>query len=193
MDKFCVFCGNPPINKNREHIIPRWLIAMTGDPHRNAYFGPFYDNRNLKLRQFSFDNFVYPACTSCNRKFGRIERRSKPIIEMVLNSEQLNANDFNLLLTWFDKIRIGSALASLYQLKNIYGNIPNNYINDGVSSRDRMLLIYKSEYDFECLNLFGIGPFIINYPICIGMIINNYGFINISKTFLLLSRTRSFR
>ena len=27
MAKYCVFCGNKPQDKNKEHIIPRWLIA----------------------------------------------------------------------------------------------------------------------------------------------------------------------
>jgi hypothetical protein len=37
MDKFCVFCGKKPQSKNREHIIPQWLIALTGDPNRDVY------------------------------------------------------------------------------------------------------------------------------------------------------------
>lgn len=185
MKKFCVFCGKPPHNKNNEHVIPRWLIGMTGDPKRNANFGPFYDDTKLEIKQISFDKFVYPACYSCNKEFGEIEGRVKPVIIDLLSNGQLDSKDFNLLLTWFDKIRIGSALASLYQLKNLYDITPNYYINDGVTSRDRMLLIYKSNHDFKCLNVFGIGPFIVNYPICIGLIVNNYGFINIASSFLL--------
>jgi len=32
MDKFCIFCGDKPQSKNLEHIIPQWLLKMTGDP-----------------------------------------------------------------------------------------------------------------------------------------------------------------
>ena len=163
MKKFCVFCGKPPHNKNNEHVIPRWLIEITGQPKREGNFGPFYDDNELEMIKFSFDKFVYPACFSCNKEFGEIERKVKPIIEVLLNNGQLNSKDFNLLLTWLDKIRIGSALASLYQLKNPYKITPNYFINEGVTSRDRMLLIYKNSNNLKCLNVFGIGPFIINY------------------------------
>jgi hypothetical protein len=36
MDKFCVFCGESPENKNKEHVIPQWLIRMTGYSKRIA-------------------------------------------------------------------------------------------------------------------------------------------------------------
>ncbi len=185
MKKFCVFCGNPPNEKNKEHVIPRWLIEITGDPKRNANFGPFYDALKLEMKKYSFKHFVFPACSSCNEEFGKIEQKTKPVMETLLNNGHLDARDFDLILTWFDKIRISSALASLYQLKNPYKITPNYYINEGIKSRDRMLLIYKSNHNFKCLNVFGIGPIIIRYPICIGLIINNFGFIYIAKSFLL--------
>ena len=39
LEKRCIFCGKKPSEKNREHIIPRWLIALTGDPKREWYLG----------------------------------------------------------------------------------------------------------------------------------------------------------
>ena len=37
--KFCVFCGKPPDGKTREHVVPYWLLEMTGDPTRVVAFG----------------------------------------------------------------------------------------------------------------------------------------------------------
>jgi hypothetical protein len=187
MEKFCIFCGNPPINKNREHLLPKWLIEMTGNSNRLGTFGPIYENDTLELKHFPFNKFVLPSCYKCNHEFGlKIEGKAKEKLRDLLDKKPLSMTDLNLLLTWFDKIRIGSALTTLYHLKNPYKTTPPFFINDGSMTRDRMLLVFKSKYEFDSLNVFGIGTnFIINYPICIGLIINNYGFINISKTFLL--------
>ena len=32
LSKVCIFCGNPPSGKNKEHVIPQWLIRATGKP-----------------------------------------------------------------------------------------------------------------------------------------------------------------
>jgi len=37
--KYCVFCGKPPSDKNKEHVLPHWLIKMTGDPNRVVNLG----------------------------------------------------------------------------------------------------------------------------------------------------------
>lgn len=39
MDKFCVFCGSKPESKNKEHILPQWLLKLTGDPNREIFLG----------------------------------------------------------------------------------------------------------------------------------------------------------
>jgi hypothetical protein len=39
MDKICVFCGEKPKSRNSEHVIPQWLIELTGNPKRIASFG----------------------------------------------------------------------------------------------------------------------------------------------------------
>ena len=187
MKKFCIFCGKPPINKNKEHLLPKWLIKMTGDPNRFGIFGPFLNNTKLEIKEIPFNQFVLPACHKCNYEFGeKIEGRAKLILRKLLEEKPLSMNDFDLFLSWIDKIRIGSGLSTLYHLKNPYKTTPPYYITDGAMTRDRMLLIFKSKCEFKSLNVFGIGTnLIINYPICIGLIINNYGFISISKTFLL--------
>src|ERR1700741_3952314 len=37
--KFCIFCGGKPVENAREHVLPQWLIAVTGDPQRQGMFG----------------------------------------------------------------------------------------------------------------------------------------------------------
>ena len=39
MEKRCIFCGKVPETKTKEHVIPQWLINMTGDPKRNLHLG----------------------------------------------------------------------------------------------------------------------------------------------------------
>ena len=60
VERFCVFCGAKPNKKSREHIIPQWLIELTGDPQRQAVFGPFLDERTRELtyRNFAFDQLA---------------------------------------------------------------------------------------------------------------------------------------
>ncbi|QJB40178.1 hypothetical protein HF324_20870 [Chitinophaga oryzae] len=43
--KYCIFCGEQPQSKTKEHIIPKWLIEMTGDPNRLTFFGRYRDNQ----------------------------------------------------------------------------------------------------------------------------------------------------
>jgi len=81
---------------------------MTGVPKRLGNFGPIYDSEKLQMNKFSFDNFVFLSCEKCNNEFGKIEHKAKFIVHDLLNEKPLSTNDFNLFLTWFDKIRKGS-------------------------------------------------------------------------------------
>lgn len=42
MAKKCIFCGKQMSEKSKEHVIPQWLIEMTGDKKRTACFGLDY-------------------------------------------------------------------------------------------------------------------------------------------------------
>ncbi len=181
-------------------MFPSWLLNLTRSTNRQGTFGPFIEVReppfseenieeqvDVELREFHFKSFTLPACYNCNYEFGEvIERKVKPIMSNIMQEKKLSAKDFNLLLQWFDKIRVGSALASLYHTQNILNKAPHYYINNGGMRNDRILLIYKTKQHFDCLNIFGAGlSFLMHYPICIGMIVNNFGFINMSYTFML--------
>lgn len=75
--QFCVFCGERPVSKNREHVIPQWLIAMTGDPNREVTIGLDLNSTPLKRRRFAFKSFTFPACEQCNERFSGLETRTR--------------------------------------------------------------------------------------------------------------------
>lgn len=80
MKKVCIFCGKRPDEKTKEHVIPAWLIKMTGDPKRMANFSSGFVRSSIwPSRQFSYDQFVFPACNRCNEKFAHLESCAKKL------------------------------------------------------------------------------------------------------------------
>jgi len=187
MEKFCVFCGNNPECKTMEHIIPMWLLKKTGDPKRKGRFG--MDWHLERERIFSFDQLKFPACSNCNNYFSQLEEKTRYIIDDVLNEKPINAKSFDILLSWFDKIRIGLWLGFYYLDKNIFGIKPNFYIERRINAKDRLLLIYKSFEKQDGLNIFGVDfPFFGHQPSCFGLVINQFYFVNVSSDYLFSRR-----
>jgi len=100
----CVFCGNEPQNKNKEHIFPKWLIKMTGFHEKEASVGSNW--KTGKEIVFKTLSYTFPSCTSCNDDFGKIEGKIKPIFEKLLSDQSVGVEDLELLLDWFDKVII---------------------------------------------------------------------------------------
>ena len=193
MDKFCVFCGQKPEHKNNEHIIPQWLIELTGNPSRIGVFG---DKEYMKpesgKRAFSFDSFRFPSCESCNTRYSELEACVKPIVQSILTTNSISAPEFNSLLDWFDKIRIGLWLGFRYLHNDPGGITPSFYIEQRLRLSDRMLVILKGDSDKQGLNFSGCDqPSFVYTPSCFGLRINNYCFLNIS-CFGLISRRLGF-
>jgi hypothetical protein len=190
MDKVYVFCGQKPEHKNNEHIIPIWLIELTGNPSRIGVFG---DKEYMKpqsgKRAFSFDSFRFPSCKSCNTRYSELEAYVKPIVQSILTANSISAPEFNLLLDWFDKIRIGLWLGYRYLDKNPMGITPSFHIDQRLRVSDRMLVIFKGEGDEKGLSYAGCNePSFCYTPSCFVLIINNYCFINMSISGLLARR-----
>ncbi|MFT4764466.1 MAG: hypothetical protein ACI9OH_001560 [Oleispira sp.] len=190
MAKVCVFCGEKPDEKSKEHVVPRWLIELTGDPKREAFLGFIKDFENgFKERKFSFDQLTFPACVSCNNKYADLEGKVKPILERILNKEQVTTEALSLFLDWLDKVRIGLWLGMIQLDKNYADVDPNFHIETRISQYDRMLIVEKSDSDRSKLNLGGIDTLSFSLtPSAFVLIVNNYYFTNISYMFLLHRR-----
>ncbi len=135
---------------------------------------------------FSFNSFTFPSCDKCNETWSDLEYQANQVMVKLLSDNPLSGIDFNYLLTWFDKVRIGLWIAAIYMIKNLFGIKPHFYINSGAYTKDRMLLIYKNKNKMEHLQTVGTNvPAFHFHPFCFSMIINNYGFINMSRHFLI--------
>lgn len=191
MEKLCVFCGKKPKQKNKEHIIPKWLIELTGDSNRTGRFG--FDkrlmNQGLQVREFAIDQLTCPSCTDCNSKFSDLEDAMKSVMVALVNRDSLSEMDFNLLFDWFDKVRIGLWLNYYYLDNNISGIIPKFHIYNRLGNHDRMLAIYQADYNRLGLTWIGCDTMEFSFsPCCFSLLVNDLYFTNISSNFLISRR-----
>ena len=179
----CVFCGKEPIDKNREHILPKWLMALTGDLHRPVWLGQ--DFRTGKGRVFSYSSLTAPSCTKCNEKYANLEGRVKPVMLSVLAEAPISRDEFNVLLDWFDKVRIGMWLLYYHLDGNMAGVDPLFHIDQRLGTQDRMLIISKASDVVPDLTYRGVNsPSFYYTPSCFSLMVNQYLFTNISYPLL---------
>lgn len=189
MKKNCIFCGSLPYYKTKEHVIPQWLIEMTGDPNRQAIFGPNYESKNSKYHKFSFDSFTFPSCKKCNEKSAELEIKAKRIVSAMLSAEKLASIDVHYFLSWLDKVRIGLWLGMMSLQKNALAIKPNYYINNRLSLYDRIVIVYRFINLEKRLNMIGIDLPAFQYmPSCFSLLVNNYCFFNVSTLSLCSQR-----
>jgi hypothetical protein len=188
MQKLCVFCGNHPVSKTKEHVIPYWLISLTGNPKRNVTLGIDWLKDRPAKREFSFDQYTFPACSSCNQTFSSLEDMTQRIVTDLLNEQPLSEDSLNVLLDWFDKVRVGLWLAELKMNPGFFGVKPKFHIAKRISTSDRLLMIFKTTSTTNGVTFSGTdGPVFALYPSCFGLRINQFYFINASDI-LLFSR-----
>jgi hypothetical protein len=186
LSKVCIFCGNTPTDKNKEHVIPQWLIRATGDPTRNVYLGRDWSSPELKQRIYRFSAFTFPACEACNSEFSTLEASAKRIIEQLLAMKPASASDFDILLDWFDKVRVGLWIGLLYLNKNFRDIDPQYYIKSRIATRDRLLVIYRDQNELDGISICGVeSPIFQVMPACFGLSVNNLHFFNASTEDLL--------
>ena len=191
MAKFCIFCGLPPTDKNKEHVVPLWLIKLTGDPNRKASFGYIMSdaNRSDKQRQYAFDQFTFPACEACNSKYSNLETVAQVIIEKILESKSLYPREISSLLDWLDKVRIGLWLGFHQLDKNHLEIEPNFHIERRIGQYDRILIVEKTNYPKSRLNFGGVNTPSFGFtPSAFTLSINQYCFTNVSYSYLLSRR-----
>jgi len=187
--KFCVFCGKKPKEKTNEHVIPLWLIRLTGDPNREVYLGIsskiVAGKREFERKKYAFSSYQFPACKKCNEKFSELEEDVKQIIEKILNGDFLHNQQISLLLDWFDKVRTGIWLGDILLNKEFPSTKPNFHIEDRIGEKDRCLIVYEMDDDWKGLQFWGTNlPIFSIFPSCFSLGINNYYFLNISTDFL---------
>jgi len=187
MKKICVFCGKHPVSKTKEHIIPQWLIKMTGDANRKVNLG--FDWNKQTMREFSFNQFTFPACSICNSNFKLLEDATKEILISMLNEEGLPGYAFSIFLSWLDKVRVGLWLGYQSLNANPLGIKPNFYIENRIDTADRMVLIYQSKERGKGILFFNVeNPFFFIKPSSFCLVVNQYYFLNVSCDFLFSRR-----
>lgn len=189
--KFCLFCGQKPSNKTNEHVIPQWLIELTGDPKRKARFAPYWDKESGEVGplELPWSEFKFPACSECNQEFGALESKASAIVLTLLKGGALSSQDLSNLLTWLDKIRIGIWLAIYYLHRKLSDIEPHMFINSRLDKTDRLVFIYRSDYDRKRLNLAGTDTLAFQYmPCCFTLLINNFALFNLAADFLISKR-----
>lgn len=181
----CIFCGKKPVSKTKEHIIPLWLIELTGDPKRKANLGSIGDPN----RTFEWKNFCFSACDTCNSEFSVLELHAKKVIEKLLKRDViLTEEELTSLLDWLDKVRIGLWLGMI-QLDKIDFIDPKYHIEQRIRKSDRLAAIYFLDDTKKGMNFFGINTVAFHFaPTCFLLTINNIAILNISKEFLFASR-----
>lgn len=177
----CIFCGKPILDseKTDEHVIPQWLINQTGDPNRSVMFLPFVTDSTPE--HLPFNNLCFPAHKNCNNEHTKLEDKAKRVINKVLNSTPVNANEINSLLKWFDKVRIGLWLGYNSKLTDDRRVEPHFYINQRINKQDRMLIIEKMPNFGKRVNFCGAESPVFKYMSSAFLLcINDYIFTNAS-------------
>lgn len=190
LPKFCVFCGEKPSKKTKEHIIPKWLIKLTGKPDREINLGidsqHFRKTKELKSRKFSFQSFQFPACDKCNGEYSDFENEIKYIVDKILGKDFLSNIEINKLLDWLDKIRIGLWLGTLLLDREFAPVDPSFHIKNRISSKDRGVFVYEMKDDWNGVQFQGTNsPIFLFSPSCFSLCINNFYFFNFSSEFIL--------
>jgi hypothetical protein len=186
-NKFCVFCGNFPEKKNREHVLPQWLLELTGNPTRVVDFGINYnDGRTIR---FAWNNLCVPACASCNAEYSDLEAKAKSYIMTLLDRGALTSIEYSEFMDWIDKVRIG--LWINYHL--IQGNPtdiqPRFHIKTRTCQKDRMIAIYPNAGGEIGLNAYGVESLVFHrQPSCFGLRINDIFILNMSADYLFACR-----
>ena len=110
-----------------------------------------------------------------------MEARAEPIMRMILGEQALSEADWDLILSWFDKVRVGLWLSKYLLSKNSLGINPHFHIAQRLDIRDRALIVFRRESAVQTLTI--IGTFLPSFdfsPTSFALIVNNYLFVNLT-------------
>ena len=169
-----------------EHVVPQWLIKMTGDKNRICHLD------TISPRDIPFIQFKFPACTACNSKYSDLECKVKAVVINILDGKSVSAADLNLLLDWFDKVRIGLWLGALCLKKQVDEFSPHMHIESRMGLKDRVLIIERQNHSEKRLSFVGAAQqTFLHNPCAFQLFINNYIFTSASE-YNLVSRRLGF-
>lgn len=189
MKKLCVFCGSRPTVKSKEHVLPRWLLELTGDPKRTLKLALPYKNPLSPVLNIPFDSFHFAACEICNNSFGELENKAKCVVEAMLHDAVISAEDVSVLLDWLDKVRVGLWLGFLALENNPFNISPSFRISSRVATKDRLVSIYRANDQRLGIQFIGVDvPLFHHFPSCFTLVINGLYLLNMSADFLLARR-----
>jgi len=181
--KQCVFCGEHPVSKNKEHVFPRWLIEYTGNPKRIMDL-PVFDFKDCtcSMKQIAFDQFVFPACEACNNRFAELEGKAKQAFLLLFEKRKINLQSAEILLDWIDKIRVGLWLAAQVWDKSPVWIEPRFHIKDRIATQDRILWFSSCKQSQKGLRFIGLNdPIFKSIPSFFSLIVCNMAFVSASS------------
>jgi hypothetical protein len=188
MTRTCVFCGKPPESKTLEHVLPVWLIEMTGNPNREFNLTSFGSVIQGRRRSYAASRFAFPSCNLCNNEFSALETRAKQHVLCIQDNGQLSGQDLSELMDWLDKVRVGVWLGFRYLDGNFFGIEPRFHIKQRIRTADRALFMYRRHYrqrlTFSCTST----PVFTYMPSVMVLTINNMILSIVSAHFLLARR-----
>lgn len=190
MARFCIFCGQRPVEKTNEHVIPQWLINLTGDPKRYINVGQFYNRISASpegsIPRIPFDQLTFPACAVCNKEFSHLEDRACQVIQRMIALAPLGADDVDTLLDWLDKVRIGLWLGMQMFDDNPFDVRPNFYIKERLGSADRAVMVWVHAERVPGVNWIGADtPTFALMPSCFALRIQNLFMLSVSSPFVV--------
>jgi hypothetical protein len=185
--RYCVFCGQPAANKNREHILPKWLLELTGDPSRVVTMA--FDPGSGEPIKFAWSALVMPACEVCNAEYSALEGAVKPILLALLERQSVTSRQYFLLLDWLDKVRVCLWLNQLILQKTMETINPHLHVGNRIGTKDRLLYLYTLDGQVRGLNAFGIESLIFQHqPSCFALRVNDIILFNASSDYAFSDR-----
>lgn len=180
--RYCVFCGQPATNKNREHILPKWLLEFTGDPSRVVTMS--FDPESGEPIKFAWSALVMPACEACNLKYSALEEAVKPILLALLRRRPITSRQAFALLDWLDKVRICLWLNQTILQRTVETIDPHLHVDNRIGKKDRLLYLYTLDGQPRGLNAFGIESLIFqHHPSCFSLRVNDIILFNASSDY----------
>ncbi|MDX8480912.1 MULTISPECIES: hypothetical protein [Mesorhizobium] len=180
--RHCVFCGQTAENKNREHILPKWLLELTGDPSRVVTMA--FEPQSGEPIKFAWSALVMPACEACNTQYSTLESAVKPILMALLERRAVTSRQYFLLLDWLDKVRVCLWLNQLILQKAMETIDPHLHVGNRIGTKDRLLYLYTLDGQAKGLNAFGIESLIFRHqPSCFALRVNDIILFNASSDY----------